>query len=88
MIIDQESATGLLRGVTIRLEPYLTADDMEYIWESIDAGEWGIAYEDLCTQLDERGARIDGQAYEDLRQLGEYYGKDPIYWEGFRQVQS
>ena len=81
MIIDQESAIDLLRGVTISMEPQLTRDDVEYIWESIEAGEWGMAYEDLCTQLDERGAKIDSQAYADLKELGEYYRLPPATWE-------
>lgn len=84
MITDSESATGLLRGVTISLESYLTPDDVQYIWESIDAGEWGIAFEDLCTQLDEHGAKIDRQAYDVLQELGEYYVRDPSYWEFLR----
>ena len=84
IIIDGESAIGLLRGVTINLESYLTPDDVQYIWESIDAGEWGIAFEDLCTQLDEHGAKIGEHAYNNLKELGEYYGKEPSYWEVLR----
>ena len=44
--------------------------DVEYMWESIEAGECVLALEDLCTQLDEYDARIGWQAYNDLRELG------------------
>lgn len=81
MITDEDSANGLLRGVTISLESHLTQEDIEYIWESIDAGERVIALEDLCTQLYEHDAKLGRRAYEDLAELGRFYGISASLWE-------
>ena len=80
-MIDMESADGVLRGLVINMELFLTSGDVKYIWESIDAGEWVIAFEDLCTQLDEREAKISQQDYDDIGKLGEYFGMSPSDWD-------
>ena len=83
-IINQESATALLRGVTIGLESGLLPDDVENVWELIDAGEWALALDTLCTQLYEYDVQIDQATYDDLAELGQYFGVRTSIWEVLR----
>ena len=86
-INDREVAAALLRGVTITLEARMMPNDVENVWELIDAGEWGLAFDILCTQLYEYDVRIDQQTYDDLAQLGQYYEIRPSMWEVLRPAQ-
>ena len=86
MITDGESPSDLLRGVVINVETFLPAQTVEYIWRSIEAGEWKIAYEDLCTQLDEYEVGISPGVYRSLVELGTLGKFDPDTWETLRIV--
>jgi hypothetical protein len=51
--MDLETILSTLRGVLVELEERLPAADVQNAWSMIDAGEPGVAFENLCTQLDE-----------------------------------
>jgi hypothetical protein len=50
-VSSRDEAIGALRAVTLTVEGLLPQRDISSIWELIDAGEPGIAFENLCTQL-------------------------------------
>ena len=84
MISEHESAPDLLRGVTILLETHLPPQTIDYVWTLIEAGECVIAFEDLCTQLEEFDINIEAGLFETLRELGEYWGIPPSTYEDLR----
>ena len=86
-MINWESADGTLRGVVIVLEPFLSAADVESIWESIDAGERALAYDTLCTQLYEFDVHVGEDVYATLEALGTYYAFEPSMWQVLRAAE-
>jgi len=65
-VSSRDEAIGALRAVTLTVEGLLPQRDISSIWELIDAGEPGIAFENLCTQRLEdnskkRPSRLRGQ---------------------------
>ena len=86
-VTDWESADGTLRGVVIVLEPFLSAFDVANVWELIDAGEWGLAHDTLCTQLYEFDVHVDEDVYATLEALGTYYALEPSMWQVLRAAE-
>lgn len=52
------------------------------LWEFVDVGEIGLAFETLCTQLDEYDIQVEVEAAERLEELGTYFKVDPAMWRG------
>lgn len=50
-----------MRAVVVRVGSTLPGEDVDSIWELIDAGEPGIALENLRTQLKEYDVQVDSQ---------------------------
>jgi hypothetical protein len=75
-----DEAVGVLRAVTLTVENLLPQRDIRSIWELIDAGEPGIAFENLCTQLYEYEVTPDEPSREALAEVGTYFRLEPGLW--------
>ena len=75
-----DEAVGVLRAVTLTVENLLPQRDIRNIWELIDAGEPGIAFENLCTQLYEYEVTPDEPSREALAEVGTYFRLEPGLW--------
>lgn len=73
---DAERAIALAEELRARLQDAdgLPERDIESIHVLIDAGEWAIALETLCTQIYEYDLEPSGVERERLRALGEELG--------------
>jgi hypothetical protein len=58
-----------------------TATEILDIQILIDAGELGVAFENFCTQLDERDVICSLDQINRLAAIGTAMGIRPIYWE-------
>ena len=59
----------ILRAVIIDVAGLLPERDLTNAWELVDAGEPGIALENLCTQLYEYDVVLDPAVREQVREL-------------------
>jgi hypothetical protein len=75
-----DEVIGSLRAVVVAAEGLLPPRDIRAIWELIDAGEPGIAFENLCTQLYEYEATPDGPSRRALAEIGAYFKLSPDLW--------
>jgi hypothetical protein len=80
-IDDFDSAAGALRGLVIQYEGTLPASDITNLWEFVNVGEIGLAFETLCTQLYEYDIQVGAEAAELLKELGVYLEVDPAMWQ-------
>jgi hypothetical protein len=80
-IDDFDSAAGALRSLVIHYEGTLPASDITNLWEFVNVGELGLAFETLCTQLDEYDIQVGAEAAERLKELGAYLKVDPAMWQ-------
>ncbi|MFV2009377.1 MULTISPECIES: MafI family immunity protein [unclassified Micromonospora] len=80
-IDDREVAFGVLRAVVLAVADSLPRRDVESIWGLIDAGEPGVAFENLCTQLDEYEVSTNESTRSDLAAVGDYLGIDARIWQ-------
>lgn len=49
--------------------------------ELIEHGEWGIAFENLCTNLDDFYVKVSEQTLVELEKTGIKMNIDPSYWQ-------
>ena len=77
---DWDSFVGALRGIVIEAASKLPASDITAIWESIEGGEPGIAFEDLCTQMQEYEIHVDEETRKVLSEIEAYTGSAPQLW--------
>jgi hypothetical protein len=80
-VSNWDEAVGALRAVTVTVEDLLPSCDIRSIWELIDAGEPGVAFENLCTQLYEYEVTPDEPSREALAEIGTYFRSDTDLWE-------
>jgi hypothetical protein len=59
----------------------LSPDDRRHVSESIGAGEFGVAFDTLCTQLYERDVRLPDEMLCRLETLGQRLKLDPSVWK-------
>ncbi|MCW3111007.1 MAG: hypothetical protein JWQ09_5513 [Segetibacter sp.] len=64
----------------------LTSEDIMLISEFIEHNEWGLAYETLCTQLDEYNAQISSATYEKITDLAKVMNIDSIIWQSLKNL--
>ncbi len=76
-----DELVGRLRAVVIELDQSLTRQEVDSIWQLIDAGEPGIAFEMLCDQLSELSVMVDGEMAYRLRVIGTTMGLESGQWE-------
>jgi hypothetical protein len=85
-VTDWDSAVGALRAVVVRVESDLPPGDVQSVWELIDAGELGVAFENLCTQIYEYEVAVDQATRSSLTAIGEYLGLDKRLWEVLKRA--
>jgi hypothetical protein len=59
----------------------LTPDDISNVQSLIDAGEWLVAFETLCTQIYEWEIALEPEVIRDLESLGAALGVPPMLTE-------
>ena len=59
----------------------LPEDDIETIAEYLEHGEWGIAYEVLCSAIEQDKIVITHQIYLQIKAMGEYMRMDEDLWK-------
>ena len=74
---EWDDLLGSLRAVIIGVSDALPEQDLTNAWELLDAGEPGIALQDLCTQLYEYDATLDPEVVEQIRRLAIAMSLDP-----------
>ena len=67
--------------MTLNVEDLLSRRDIRSIWELIAAGEPGVAFENLCTQLYEYEVIPDEPSREALAEIGTYFRMNTDLWE-------
>lgn len=64
-----ESCRGLIPDV-----------ELDGMIDLVDHDEWGIALENLCTQLHEHDAALDDLTLQKIERLGSQMRLDPDHW--------
>ena len=59
----------------------LTVQDVDQITELVDANELGVAFENFCMQLYERGATCSPEQLVLIGSIGTAMNINPEYWE-------
>jgi hypothetical protein len=59
----------------------LPEDDIESVEELVQAGEWTVALENLCTQLYEYDANVPEETLAMIEELGRDVGVPDRYWK-------
>lgn len=80
-MIRSRDIEARLRQVLRELGDSLPEDDVDSILSLIEAGEWGIALENLCTQLYEYDVAIPKHLLDEIALLGHKMKLDPDFWE-------
>ena len=70
-----------LRTTLRALADALPEDDIGSILGLIGAREWGVALENLCTQLYEYDVEVPGPILDEIAELGRRMRLDPQLWE-------
>lgn len=73
-IPDREKRT---REMVALLATHVTDEEVREMYDLVDHGESGVAFEMLCTQLYEHEWVVTEERLEDLRALGESFGLHP-----------
>jgi hypothetical protein len=79
--IEREEMLGILRAVIVTVGDKLPRTDVESAWGLVEAGEPGVALENLCTQLYEYDVSVPTGVLAQLRTIGEAMGLDSGLWE-------
>lgn len=59
--------------------------ELDGMIELVDHDEWGIALENLCTQLHEHGAALDELTLQKIERLGSQMRLSPDHWVKLRR---
>jgi hypothetical protein len=78
--MDLETIIATLRAVLVELEGKLPAGDIENASGLIDAGEPGVALENLCTQLHEYDVRVPRFVVAQIAAAGGAMQLEPDLW--------
>lgn len=78
--MSTEEVIHVLRAIVVALEGRLPAADVENAWGLIDAGEPGVALENLCTQLYEYDVTVPRPVLAQITAAGEAMGLAPDLW--------
>lgn len=79
--MDFESITGALRAIVVALDGRLPTVDIDNAWGLIDAGEPGVALENLCTQLYEYDVLVPREVLRQIVSAGEAMQLSPDLWK-------
>jgi len=62
----------------------LPSSDIDAIIEYLEHNEWGIAFEVLCSAIENDQLPISSDEYIQIRRIGESMGMDSNLWEVFQ----
>ncbi|HEL2218063.1 TPA: MafI family immunity protein [Streptococcus suis] len=85
MILQCEA---LISEVVLEYKVSIPPADYNTINNYLAHGEWGLAFELLCTVLEQDEIGITSVNYEKLVELGTYFEYDSILWDGIQIVYS
>ena len=71
-------------GLLGRFAGALPAADLQDMKDLVSAGERGIVFENLCTQLLEYNVGVDAADLESRVEMGSKISINPKYWERLR----
>lgn len=66
-----------VRAVIVAVDGLLPSSDLTSAWELVDAGEPGIALENLCTQLFEYDASLEDEVINQIGHVATRMKMDP-----------
>jgi hypothetical protein len=69
-------------AILAALQGTLDAAEMKEVRDFVEAGEYGIAFETLCSILGDRHAPISPAVVDKLTELGQRMGIDEENWRG------
>lgn len=78
--MDLGDLIHLLRAIVIAVEGRLPATDTQNAWDLLDAGEPGIALENLCTQLYEFDVEVSESLLTQITTAGVAMGLASDLW--------
>ena len=64
----------------------LNESDFESIYELIEAREWGVGFENLCTQLYEYDVNVSIELYGKIKSAGNSMGLPAKTWEMLEEL--
>jgi hypothetical protein len=73
-----------LLGLLGRFARALPAAGLQDMKDLVSAGERGIVFENLCTQLVQYNVGVDAADLESLLEMGSKISINPKYWERLR----
>jgi hypothetical protein len=79
--MDMHEIEDSLLRVIETLAAYLPAEQVKEMADLARAGEPGVGFENLCTQLFEYDAPVDKGTLRQLEVIGRHMGIAPKYWE-------
>lgn len=83
----QQELSERMRHLITAVESQLAESESETIHSLIRAGEWGVALEILCTQLEERDVHVPYLTYSEIAVLGRMLNLDQSYWIDLRSIE-
>lgn len=81
-----ESAGIELLSILESVKEQLNESDFESIHELIKAREWGVGFENLCTQLYEYDVNISLELYSKIISAGDSMGLPAETWEMLEEL--
>jgi hypothetical protein len=78
--MDLQQIETRLASILEESKPWIPPEQLSDMTELVRAGEPGVAFENLCTQLFEFDAVIPPDLRERLRRLGEQMGIASDFW--------
>lgn len=70
----------------IAYEVKLPLADMDLIKEYLDHNEWGIAFELLCSAIEQENIKINDNQYKIICKLGNKMGFDEELWSSIKVI--
>jgi plasmid maintenance system antidote protein VapI len=69
-----------LRNLILAPGEWLTQDEFKEVSDFIDVGEYGVAFETLCSLLVEENKGITQEKYQKIAELGKVMGIEEDTW--------
>jgi hypothetical protein len=79
--MDFQTIERMLLHLVQKYAGNFPAEQVAGMTELVQAGEAGIAFENLCTQLHEYDISVDEATVGQLKDIGSQMGIEPDYWE-------
>jgi hypothetical protein len=79
--MDMQTIEQVLLRVIQAYAEQLPAEQAKEMGDLVRAGEAGIGFENLCTQLYEYDVSVDDGTLSQLKDIGGHMGLESKYWE-------